>query len=595
MPVFKQGRTTSITSGMTTKMGDWSGLRVQVEGFLASTWFECCFALTVGLNTAVVIHQTNVVARTGQTPPWVRAVNGAFLVMYSCELLLRLYVVRGQLFRDQWNVFDAFIVFAEVANEVMGSVVEVPTLTFLRVFRLIRVLRSVRILIMFPELHMMVMGLLGAMKSIFWGGMCFSLLLTVWAILGVMYIHPLNEQLASTGMFGDCDRCGRGMEDVGSAYLTFFQTVIMGDNWGAVCLPVIEHAPWTGVYFAGVQATVQLGMLNLILAVTVDRAHDARQQEKVQLAAYKKMKRKDLQEKMVRIFGELDADNSGTMDLKEILWALEHHEEFAALIKSMDIRPSDMEVVFQILDTDRSGDVHYDEFIEQLHAFKEDDPQTTLAFIKFYVTEIKRTVDESLQQALVIREDLEAEESAGGEEACIGCGGRGCGLCGGPPAKPQATVANGQSGANPPVSPHRSGHRPHRQRAAAALTALTAAGAKNGRLPVSPVGGGRNGCLPASLLGRGKAQNSIQELKLPGTGVDYLREELDKLRLLNEKMHADLLGKFALMAAEGDAGANGLRPVGQRGPGSRSGWSQQLKSSRYARDGVSIPALPQGV
>merc|ERR1712183_1183517 len=45
---------------------------------------------------------------------------------------------------------------------------------------------------------------------------------------------------------------------------------------------------------------------------------------------------------------------------------------------------------------DASGDVNYTEFAEQLHKMKSHDAHTLLVFIKFYVTEIKRKLEEKI-------------------------------------------------------------------------------------------------------------------------------------------------------------------------------------------------------
>ena len=42
-----------------------------------------------------------------------------------------------------------------------------------------------------------------------------------------------------------------------------------------------------------------------------------------------------------------------------------------------------MNVVWAMLDSDGSGEVSYDEFVEQLYKMKNDDSHTLLVFIKF--------------------------------------------------------------------------------------------------------------------------------------------------------------------------------------------------------------------
>ena len=52
------------------------------------------------------------------------------------------------------------------------------------------------------------------------------------------------------------------------ANLLLFQTVIAGDSWGKIAVPVIHAAPATVMIFVGSQLTIVFGVLNLIVAVT---------------------------------------------------------------------------------------------------------------------------------------------------------------------------------------------------------------------------------------------------------------------------------------------------------------------------------------
>jgi len=53
-----------------------------------------------------------------------------------------------------------------------------------------------------------------------------------------------------------------------NANLLIFKTVVAGDSWGDVAVPLIEHDPWvaTGI-FVGSHLTIVFGVLNLVVAV----------------------------------------------------------------------------------------------------------------------------------------------------------------------------------------------------------------------------------------------------------------------------------------------------------------------------------------
>ena len=50
------------------------------------------------------------------------------------------------------------------------------------------------------------------------------------------------------------------------ANLLLFKTVIAGDSWGQIAVPVMREHPATGVIFVGSLLTIVFGVLNLIAA-----------------------------------------------------------------------------------------------------------------------------------------------------------------------------------------------------------------------------------------------------------------------------------------------------------------------------------------
>merc|ERR1719215_1023950 len=106
-------------------------------------------------------------------------------------------------------------------------------------------------------------------------------LLTMWSIVAVEVIHPINQDIAvETSEYVECgNRCVRSFSTVWEANLTFFQTVVLMDDWGSLVLPIINHKWWTVFVFMGVTFSVGLGLTNLILAVIVDKARAAHEED----------------------------------------------------------------------------------------------------------------------------------------------------------------------------------------------------------------------------------------------------------------------------------------------------------------------------
>lgn len=58
---------------------------------------------------------------------------------------------------------------------------------------------------------------------------------------------------------------------------TSARTVIAGDSWGEIAVPVIEAHPSTALIFVGAYLTIVFGVLNLIVAVVVPWENDEEQ------------------------------------------------------------------------------------------------------------------------------------------------------------------------------------------------------------------------------------------------------------------------------------------------------------------------------
>jgi hypothetical protein len=61
---------------------------------------------------------------------------------------------------------------------------------------------------LFPELRLMLAGLVGALNAIVWGTILLVTVLLIWSVIAVQFIHPLNQEVAKTTIeYDQCPRC----------------------------------------------------------------------------------------------------------------------------------------------------------------------------------------------------------------------------------------------------------------------------------------------------------------------------------------------------------------------------------------------------
>merc|ERR1719329_1376210 len=100
----------------------------------------------------------------------------------------------------------------------------------------------------------------------------------------------------------------------------------------------------------------------------------------------------------------------------------------------MGVEEADLEIVWTCLDSDRSGNVDYTEFVAQLYSLRSSDTQFMLAYIKFHilvikgdiiggVADIQTEVKDALAQLGVLQteiRDIEVLETVAQEERDAG-------------------------------------------------------------------------------------------------------------------------------------------------------------------------------
>eukprot|EP00419_Tripos_fusus_P080619 CAMPEP_0172939004 /NCGR_PEP_ID=MMETSP1075-20121228/223310_1 /TAXON_ID=2916 /ORGANISM="Ceratium fusus, Strain PA161109" /LENGTH=377 /DNA_ID=CAMNT_0013800389 /DNA_START=455 /DNA_END=1585 /DNA_ORIENTATION=+ len=259
-------------------------------------------------------------------------------------------------------------------------------------------------------------GLFGAVKVIFWGVLLINIWLCILSIVAVQVIHPINLEVAAQGTYDGCERCPRAFSSVQSAILTFTQTLLAGDGWGQLSVPIIEQAPLTYFYFLIVLTTVCIAVVNLILAAIVEAAQQARMVGEREIVRMKEAQFEEAKDDFLDICEKLDKDQTGSLSLEELQNGFHENREFSNCMKAMDVTFDDLGTVFNILDQDRSGDVNYAEFASQIHKMKTNDSHMMLVFIKHYTKkmhdDILQGVTDHLKASLAKLESLERQLNA---------------------------------------------------------------------------------------------------------------------------------------------------------------------------------------
>lgn len=376
---------------------NWSPIRMMLLRFFGSPRFEILLCCIILLNLLLLIVEADSAA-TGETVVWVEVINNLILAFFTCEISVQIFIHRSAVLYDPWRIFDLTIVCTELSFIILSAAIGgFPSITMLRLVRLLRISRTRLVLDKVPELGMIIQCLLGAARPLVWGIVICTFLLVVFSLLAVQLIHPLAEKVAENGGFDGCERCPRAYRSVWQSSITFSQQILAGDSWGQATIPIMEYYPPATLFFAIVFISMEVAAMNVILAAIVDSASQARAGNEKFLAHEKDQELEEARKRLTKICKDIDKDKSGTLTKDELEHGFLHNTDCVEIMKAMDIRQSDIDTIWAILDADASGDLDYDEFVDQLFKMKTSDSHMMLVFIKHYVLEIRKQLEYELK------------------------------------------------------------------------------------------------------------------------------------------------------------------------------------------------------
>eukprot|EP00931_Biecheleriopsis_adriatica_P064591 TRINITY_DN39348_c0_g1_i1.p1 TRINITY_DN39348_c0_g1~~TRINITY_DN39348_c0_g1_i1.p1 ORF type:complete len:491 (+),score=105.17 TRINITY_DN39348_c0_g1_i1:127-1473(+) len=200
----------------------------------------------------------------------------------------------------------------------------------------------------------------------------------------VELVHPTVLRLRGEGIIDDENVM---TESVMKANLMLFKTVIAGDGWGSIAVPVIMESPATAIIFIMSQLTLVFGVLNLVVAVVVDTFAEKRQKDIEKLAEDLENDEATDVKILEKIFEQIDEDHSGELSLDELLNGARKIPEFQSRLRVMDIDQQDLEQLFYMLDQDSGGSIDPSEFINALSRWIHES-KTATRFVKYNVEKL---------------------------------------------------------------------------------------------------------------------------------------------------------------------------------------------------------------
>jgi len=290
----------------------------------------------------------------------------SFLIIYTFELLSRFFAQGQVALSDNWVRFDTLLVvsgwFTTLLDAFETGMEGADLVLVLRTARLARLARTVRLLVRFKALWMLVRGLFSSAGTMLYTLLLLVIILYIFSCVGIELItkSKLNDpehELFDLEYHRIADIY---FPDLFVTMLTLVQFVCL-DSIGAIYRTLIKSDPiYLIPYFITIILVVPIVLMNLVTAVIVNGAIDQALQDKDAQKIHEAQKQKKLFKQLRDVFRKLDDDGSGEVSLDEIQQITEQDK----LILQDLTGVSDPEQIFNALDVDGSGTLEVEEFCD---------------------------------------------------------------------------------------------------------------------------------------------------------------------------------------------------------------------------------------
>jgi Ca2+-binding EF-hand superfamily protein len=296
-----------------------------------------------------------------EDPPIIEFGQLGFFVFFWTELAARiavdpLYFFQGKDWR--WNYFDLFLMIAGTAQKITKSKAAGATLLrVLRAGRIMRIAPAIKTHPFFRELRLMIYSLISSLRGLFWG---FLLMVSINYLFAMLFLGEATNYLRSN--LGDGETVDALNEYWGSmavALRSLFAAISGGDDWMGIAQPLFDISLPHGCLFVVYIFVVFAGLLNIMNGVFVDAALASSRADSDLVA---QLDHEALVEtiKSAKAVFESIGESLTEQQFQELLGKA----DVKGFFRSLDMDVEEAKCFFSILDTDNSGTLELDEFIQ---------------------------------------------------------------------------------------------------------------------------------------------------------------------------------------------------------------------------------------
>lgn len=386
------------------------GLFGKLESLLLSPLFDWTVCGLIFLNLVIMVIETQYlgiqIGYAVQYPGFAQrdpeswgpsagdillSIERTFIVLFACELILRIIVFRTRYLASVLNWLDIVVVFSGLADWIFEQVWECPNCAIFRVLRLLKLgrgMRLLRVIRVLDSLHLILRCVSSSLVTLLW---TFGLLALVQCVAAMVFSSLLQSYLQS-------ESNPREKRHLVFAYygtftrslLTMFEVMLA--NWAPACRVLVDNV--NEVYslaFLLYRCCLGFAILNIITAVFIQQTLKSAQTCDDVRIVQKQRAQEEYANKLKKLFHRLDTSGDGLVSWEEFqeLMTNKHMRTWLSLL---DIQVNDLESFFRTMD-DGDGQITVDELVMGVSRLKGQANAIDIAHVTAMVKRLDGKID----------------------------------------------------------------------------------------------------------------------------------------------------------------------------------------------------------
>ncbi|XP_034726582.1 sodium channel, voltage gated, type VIII, alpha subunit b isoform X3 [Etheostoma cragini] len=210
----------------------------QIQGmvfdFVTQQVFDISIMILICLNMVTMMVETD--DQTEDTEVVLYWVNFIFIVVFTCEFVLKLFALRHYYFTNGWNIFDVVVVILSIVGMFLADLIEkyFVSPTLFRVIRLARIGRILRLIKGAKGIRTLLFALMMSLPALFNIGLLLFLVMFIFSIFGMSNFGYVKHGAGIDDMYN--------FETFGNSMIILFM-ITTSAGWDGLLLPILNYAP----------------------------------------------------------------------------------------------------------------------------------------------------------------------------------------------------------------------------------------------------------------------------------------------------------------------------------------------------------------